>query len=236
MFFHDFNSFWENKRMGSHMFISFKAWGKEGGLFNAKYEPLPTIKYLGNINNEAVLWAYIFNNIAYESHLFNWYVRTCEFGVKYSINDLLVMMGDDYSVTTRKNALSSLKETLRYSPIGSVLGQGEYELKGKSISSIKRYGWANPSPLAILYALYKYAEKSDHYYSFTLADLFDETTERKGISPVRLYNLSRESCKEILVDLARNYSRFIKINFNKDIMEDIYLSSEKTSLDVVSLF
>ncbi|MEN6621641.1 MAG: hypothetical protein ABFD50_08855, partial [Smithella sp.] len=128
------------------------------------------------------------------------------------------------------------KETMKASQIGRGLGMAECEMKGKSVVSITKGAWPNPEPLAILYSLYKFAEKSDQLYSFTLSDLFDDDVNRGGISPVKLYNLDRETCQQIIEGLARDYSDFIKANFNKDMMEDIYLVSEKTALDVVTLF
>ena len=48
------------------------------------------------------------------------------------------MLGDELKERTRKNALTSLKDTLRNSPIGWLLGQGEFEMKGKQILSITK--------------------------------------------------------------------------------------------------
>lgn len=229
------DEFWANERMGKYMLIGFKSWLKESGITEEN-----AITSLGNKlcrlgSDSPITWAVIFNNLAYESPIINWYVLTAEFGRLYQANDLNILLEGSYSPTTIKNALSSLKETLRYSPIGWLLGQGSCEMKGKSVETIMREGWSAPDPLAILYSLYKYAEKSDNYYSFTLTDLCDKDTIRNGISPVKLYNLDRDLCKEIIEVLARDYSDFIRVNFNKNIMEDIYLESSKTSMDVIDL-
>jgi phosphoadenosine phosphosulfate reductase len=108
-------------------------------------------------------------------------------------------------------------------------------MNGKVITSITRIGWHNPEPLAILYSLYKFAEASDRYYSFTLTDLLADSPERAGISPAKLFNISRETLQQILFQLSHDYNGFIKVVFNKDL-DNIYLSSEKTSLDVAGLF
>mgnify|MGYP004621263461 CR=1 FL=1 len=50
----------------------------------------------------------------------------------------MLMLGDELKERTRKNALTSLKDTLRNSPIGWLLGQGEFEMKGKQILSITK--------------------------------------------------------------------------------------------------
>lgn len=237
IYFEEPSAFWQNERMGSHMFLGFRVWGKEAKLLEPNNSPSPITNRLIDLGSDhPLVWAYIFNNIAYESSIFSWFIHNCAFNDTIKSTDLQIMLGDIYSETTKKNALSALKDTLKSSPIGWLLGQGDCQLKGKTVVSITRYGWNNPEPLAILYSLYKYAEKSDNFYSFTLSDLFDEDSQRVGISPAKLYNLERETCKQIIESLARDYSSFIQVNFNKDMMEDIYLHSDKTSLDVVNIF
>ena len=128
-----------------------------------------------------------------------------------------------------------MKETLKASPIGIVLGAGDCEMKGNNVISISKTTWGTPEPLAILYSLYKFAEVSDRYFSFTLTDLMADSPERPGISPVKLFNISRETLQQILFQLSHDCSGFIKVAFNKDL-ENIYLNGEKTSLDVADLF
>ena len=78
--------------------------------------------------------------------------------MSYSINDIFVLLGDDYKKSTKDNAIASIKETLKYSPIGIELGLGNYEMKGRNIISITRTRWSNDAQV-ILYSLYKFAEK-----------------------------------------------------------------------------
>jgi phosphoadenosine phosphosulfate reductase len=231
--------FWQNERMGSHMLISFKTWGKEAGFLEKNNNPLQVaLKFQKADNDSPLLWSYIFVNLSYYSAIFNWYITHILFNNQYKSNDLFMMLQEDYtgaSETTVKNALSALKDTIKSSPIGWLLGQGECQMNGKVITSITRIGWDNPEPLAILYCLYKFAEASDRYYSFTLTDLLDDSPERPGISPAKLFNISRETLQQILFQLSLDYSGLIKVVFNKDL-ENIYLTSEKTSLDVAGLF
>jgi len=237
IYFEDIEGFWQNERMGSHMFISFKVWCKEAELLDATNNPQKIVKhFLKNGSNNPLIWAYIYNNLAYNSPIVSWFIQNCSFGMSYQIADLQIMLGDNYSETTRKNALSALKDTMKSSPIGSLLGQGSCEMKGKSVIAITRRGWVNPEPLAILHCLYKFAEASDHLYSFTLSDLYDTEPARGGLTPNQLYNIDKESCKHILAILARDHGNYISVNFNKDIMEDIYLTSGKKSIDVTELF
>lgn len=236
LFFETGTDFWANKRMGKNMFQAFKAWIKDAGLIDG-LSPTGICKKLQVLGGDNFnTWAIIYNNLAYNSTLINWFVNEVEPFQRYDNDSLRITLGDNHTDSVKNSAIKSLKETMKASPIGWGLGMAECEIKGKSVVSITKGTWSNPEPLAILYSLYKFAEESDYFYSFTLSDLFEDNAERKGISPAKLYNLDRGTCKQIIEGLARNYGDFINVNFNKDMMEDIYLVKEKTSFDVVTLF
>lgn len=220
--------FWLNDRMGSHMFKSFEKWGKESGLMDMQNNPFKYIdRFIALGADSALLWGYMFVNLSYNSAIFNWFVRKIHFGVEYSSQDLMVMLGDDYSETTKKNALTSLKDTIKSSPVGWLLGQGDFTLNGKVITSITRVGWQTPESIVILYSLYLFAEKMDGLYSFTLSDLLDDCDDREGLSPRLIFGIDREALKPILQGLANNYSDYIQVDFNKGIMENIDLPAGK---------
>jgi phosphoadenosine phosphosulfate reductase len=227
--------FWGNDRLGKNMFLSFKAWIKEAGLINGLSKTPLGEKLSGLGADNVLVWSTIFINLAYESPLINWYVKTLYALQPYDNSTLKSLLGEQYSISIKDSAISSLKETFKASPIGKVLGVGDCEMKGNAVISITKKTWHNPEPLAILYSLFKFAEASDRYYSFTLTDLLADSPERSGISPEKLFNISRETLQQILFQLSHDYSGFIKVVFNKDL-DNIYLSSEKTSLDVAGLF
>ena len=87
----------------------------------------------------------------------------------------------------------------------------------------------------ILYALYKFAEACGDYYQFRLSTLLDDDIERDGISPTRIFGLSRETMIPILNGLTANYPDFITGTFSLDL-ENIMLRSDKTAQDVLELF
>jgi phosphoadenosine phosphosulfate reductase len=229
------NDFWSSGKLGKYQFDGFKVWLKE-----AKITEKNSISTLGSLlknlgSGDIRIWAVIVNNLAYSSTILNWYIKNTEFKYSYTPNDLVLSLGDDQSKSTRDNAVTSLKETFRYSPIGIELGFGECEIKGKATISITKTGWQNPEPLAILYSLYKFAEMSDKLYSFTLSELVSDSPERNGISPVALFGIDKDVLKQTLQGLAHDYPDYIQVAFNKDL-ENIMLISDKTALDVVSLF
>lgn len=229
------SDFWGNDRLGRNMFLSFKVWLKEAeiieGLSLTQFGE--SLARLGSSN--ILVWATIYNNLAYNSPLINWYVQSVDLFQVIDNATFRTLLGDEYTQSVKNSAMSSLKETLKASPIGLELNIGICEMKGNNVLSIKKSTWNNPNPKAILYSLYKYAETSDKLFSFTLSNLFENSTAIYGISPVKLYNINREDLQTILYQLALDHSDFVKVVFNKDL-ENIYLNSEKTSLDVIDLF
>ena len=229
------DDFWQSGKLGKYQFDGFRVWLKEAELtINNMINDLSNkISFLGI--EDIRVWAIIIINLSYNSPIINWYVKTIDFGVSYHPDNIVDLLGDGLSISTRKNAVTSLKETFRHSPIGEDLGFGLCEMKGRSIVSITRTGWRNPAPLIILYSLYKFAEKSDGYYSFTLSYLCNNEIERTGISPTQIFGIDSKMMKDKLQNLATDYKDFITVSFSKDL-DNIDLNKNKNSLDVVELF
>ena len=238
LYFELMDDFWANERMGKYMIVGFKTWLKEARITeNNALTPLgEKLQVLGS--DSPITWGVIYTNLCYESPIINWYAKKIEVGRTYFADDLPILLGDEYSATVKKNALSSLKETLRLSPIGWLLLQGECEVKGKTVSAITKGSWYDVDPIVILYTLYMFAEKMDGLYSFTLTDLLEDDDEREALSPRVIFGIDRESLKPILQGLANNYSDYIQVDFNKGIMENIDLPAGKAgkkAIDVLSL-
>ncbi len=236
IYLEDPENFWSNDRLGTHMFKSFEKWGKEAGIIDANNAPLPVVNNLKALGaDHPLVWGYIFANIAYNSSIFNWFIRKMEMGRKYQSSDMMVMLGDDYSQTTKKNALSALKDTIKSSPVGWLLGQGECEMKGKVVLSITRTGWMEPGPLVMLYTLYLFAEHSQGLFSFTLSDLMADSDDREALSPYLIFGVDGKTLRPILQGLAHDYSDYIQVDFNNNLMENIFLNRDKTVADIAAL-
>ena len=238
LYFEMLDDFWTNERMGKYMIIGFRTWLKEAGITenNALTSLGQILQTLGS--DSPITWGVIYTNLCYESPIIIWYARKLEVGRTYFSEDLPILLGEDYSATVKKNALSSLKETLRLSPIGWLLLQGECEVKGKTVSSVTKGSWYDADPLAVLYSLYRFAEQLEGLYSFTLTDLLEDCDERQALSPRAIFGIDRDTLKPILQGLANNYSDFIQVDFNKGIMENIDLPAGKIgkkAIDVLSL-
>ncbi len=70
---------------------------------------------------------------------------------------------------------------------------------------------------------------------FTLATLLNDSIDRDGISPTRIFGLDRGDTTPILLGLSAKYPEFITASFTHDL-EKITLAKEKTSQDVLDLF
>ena len=238
------NDCWSSKELGNLQYASLKVWLKEAELIevNPQTDKNGQITELGEKLMELGVynpftWAVIWTNLSYNSSLIKWYLLCVDKGEIYEKGDLVFLIGDDYSERQRENAVSSLCETLGKSPIGNTLEMGIPIPSGKSYKYNKK-GWSTPDGAAILYAMYRYAEKLGGHYNTTLKELKMVRDNRPedfiGMDPVTIFALEEDAFKDMLRQLANDYPDFIKIAFVADL-DNITLNSEKTSLDVVNL-
>lgn len=154
-----------------------------------------------------------------------------EIGCAYEKGDLVTMLGDSYSQTTRSNAIGSLLETFRQSPIGSALNQGLLINR----SAYLRDGWTTPDAVALLYSLYLYAEHTGRH-AFTLTELIKvhDTPEAPGVSPADIYGLDNKKLRECIQGLALTFPEYIRVSFINDL-DNIVLEKKYTSLNILEL-
>lgn len=228
-------------QLGNRQYDSLKVWLREAGLLSTTNKgertgmPTPLfekLEPLGPFN--PLTWAVIWANLAYNSVIVKWYMLHVPAGEIYEKNDLVFMLGDDYSQSTMDNAVTALLETLRHSPIGSVLKQGIPIGNGKSFKYAKK-GWETPEAIAILYSLYLWAEATGRY-TFTLSQLAEARgkSEAVGIDPVSIYGLDPSTFKELLKELALHYEKYIRVTFVVDL-DTVKLIPAISSLDILNL-
>ena len=119
-------------------------------------------------------------------------------------------------------------------PLGNV-GFGDADKEKTRYIGITRSAWSDPDPKVILYSLYKFAEACGDYYQFSLSTLMDDSIDRNGVSPTRIFGLDRDTMIRLLNGLSGNYPDFISASFTLDL-ETITLNKDKTSADVLKLF
>lgn len=229
------DDFFKSDKLGNRQFDSFRVWLKESEIAekNNLTEVGEVVAQLGA--DDIRTWAIIWTNLAYNSTIVRWYVLNTEYNKRNENSQLITMLGDDYSLRTRKNALRSLIKTFEESPIGQELGNGLCEHKGKTFISVSKVPWQEPDDIVLLYSLYKFAERMNGYYSFTLSELANDTPEREGISPIKLFGISQDDLKRVLQGLSFPYSQYIRVAFSKDL-DNIFLESAHKSTDILKLF
>lgn len=243
-FFELGNDCWSSKELGNLQYASLKVWLKESEIIeiNPQTDKNGQITVLGkklmNIGlYNPFIWAVIWTNLAYNSPLIKWYLLCVDKGEVYEKGDFVFLIGDDYSERQRENAVSSLCETLGKSPIGNTLEMGVPIPNGNTYKYFKK-GWSTPDGAAILYTMYRYAEKLDGHFNITLKELRNIRDNRPdhfiGMDTVTIFALDEDAFKEMVRQLANDYPDFIKIVFVADL-DTITLNNKKTSLDVVNL-
>ena len=227
------DDFDDNNDLGSQMQGFFKRFLRDAQLldtngFTSIAEKCDELGY----ESEAT-WGIIYTNLCYTPQT-NWYVKTVDLDMDYSktlISQLMVEAGAKESWTGDVfSAISRITEL----PMGK-MGYGTAIKEKNRNTGVVRHKWQEPIPEIILYSLYKFAEACDGYYQFSLSTLMDDSIERNGISPTRIFGLDREKMIAILNNLSTHYPEYIHASFTLDL-ETITLKDEKTSDDIINLF
>lgn len=227
------------KILGGCQYDGLKVWLKHAGLIISnkdkslsETELSVKLKEYGPYN--PFTWAIIWANLAYNSVITKWYCLNTEPGATYEKADLVVMLGDNYSKSNRENAITALAETLRQSPIGSVLKQGLPIELTKNTFSYYREGWDYPHAVALLYALYLYAEHTGRK-TFTFTELVNAhaNPNATGISPHDIFGIDAKAFREQVQGLAMTYPQYIRVSFVANL--DNIILKNYTSNDIIDL-
>jgi len=176
-------------------------------------------------------------NLVAENPQIEWYVANFELGRYYPKKDVIEMLiasGVEPSKSGKFDAHDSICyafKRLSETPLGTSLHWGYVTDDGDLV----RTKCSVSDPHVVLYGLFKFAEKCNDYKEFTLATLLNDSIDRDGISPTRIFGLDREDMTPILLGLSAKYPEFITASFTHDL-EKITLAEDKTSGDVLDLF
>lgn len=235
------DNFWEDNGLGINKIKNMKSFLSDAGATVPKKNTMsPFGKKIADIGiGTEAAWGLLVSNLVYTSE-FNWWVMNIKPGQTYTPTQLVSMLsGQVASENSQKHIVSAYKNIFASNEIlGRALGLGVCTLKEGSsnriLLDIRRGSWREPDPRVILYSLYKFAEKCGTY-QFRLSTLMDDTIERDGISPTRIFGLDRDTMISKLNGLTVNYIGFIDASFTLGL-ETITLRSEKTPDDVLALF
>ena len=138
-------------------------------------------------------------------------------------------MGEISSKRNRENAVNSLFDTFKSSPVGSALLQGMPMAKG-----YLRAGWETPHAIALLYTLYLYAEHTGRR-SFTFSELVGakNNPDATGMSPSDIYGIDVKAFRDKLQGLAIDFPNHIRVSFVSNL--DNIILEDFSSLDILDL-
>lgn len=174
-------------------------------------------------------WAIMWVNLAYNSIVSNFFCLNTSAGDVYDKSFLVDAMSSEIDAKYRGQAVNSLLSTFRDSPIGSYLKQGI-----QIDNSYLREGWDYPDAVALLYALYMYAERTGRRtFSFTELANSHNNPNAKGISPHDIFGIDLKVFREQVQGLAISYPQYIRVSFVANL--DNIILENYSSVDILDL-
>lgn len=231
------NEYWEkdNNNLGSNQVPMFKRFLRECGVIDSKNLTTPLYDIIAKLGwRDNTTWGLMLSNLAYNRQC-RWYIENMDIGIYYDrsyISELLI--GDGVKKADATSIINAFKRFCEL-PLGKVLNWGYVEENGRQTITLCRLKCSINDNRVVLYALYLFAEKCNMSKEFHVSYLFDESIERDGISPVRLFGLyDEDELRSILLGLSERYPAFINATYTNDL-QTISLRN-KTSADVLKLF
>ena len=230
-FFELKEAFFSEHTLGPMMFDMFRRFLKDASL-NEKNHFTPFAELISQIGWETdTAQGLILVNLVSENPQMEWYVSNFDVGRAYArqtVEDMLTAV--DVKPKDAKSIAKSYKRLVE-TPLGTSLHWGFVTDKGDLV----RTKCTVSDPRVVLYGLFKFSEKCNDFKEFTLATLLNDSIDRDGISPTRIFGLNREEMIPILLGLSAKYPEFITASFTHDL-EKITLAEDKSSGDVLDLF
>lgn len=230
-FFELKEDFFSEHTLGPMMFDLFRRFLRDSSL-NEKNHFTSFAELISQIGWETdTAQGLILINLVAANPQMEWYVKNLDVGRTYArqtVEDMLVAV--DVKPKDAKSIVKSYKRLVK-TPLGTSLYWGFITDEGDLV----RTKCSVSDPRVVLYGLFKFAEKCNDHKEFTLSTLLNESIDRDGISPTRIFGLEREDITPLLLGLSAKYPEFITASFTHDL-EKISLAEDKSSQDVLDLF
>lgn len=151
-----------------------------------------------------LFWELIWINLSRNSQVVKWYINTTRWGIDYTKEELINLMLEDFpdlSEGTVNNCVTALINTFDMTLLGSEIGLGRLEKKGRAVKKIRKEGpEENIHPIAIAYSLYRYAEIKERSF-FTVSELYEDGCKE---GPYKLFGISKDTLERALKWLQEN--------------------------------
>ena len=217
--------------LGTKQIPALRRWLIEAELMNSNKESQKLSTIIQTLPNKN-LWEIIWVNLCMNSPICNWYSKLpFQNWERKSINEKIFSDFPQYSEGTLKNPVNALINTFDNSnSLSEKLQLGILTKKGRSVKSIFKKGSNNIDPIAIIYCLYRYAEKNG-YYDFTLSELYEDGIE---LTPYRIFGIEKDYLSKILIGMQENKNRIISVEFAANL-DNIFLNNEYSSIEILEL-
>jgi phosphoadenosine phosphosulfate reductase len=230
-FFDNKERFLKENHLGPNQLTKFKRFLSDAGLIDKS----PFTDFATFISDTGwdsdIAQGLLLINLTCGNPQMEWYVKNLDLGRSYPSQTMIdMLLAADIKEKAARSIVKSFKR-LTETPLGTNLRFG-YVTDG---GDLVRTECSVSDPRVVLYGLFKFAEKCNNYKEFTLATLLNDSIERDGISPTRVFGLDRDDMMPILLGLSAKYPEFITASFTHDL-EKITLAEDKSSLNVLDLF
>jgi len=230
-FFNNKEAFFETNNLGPDQQVKFKVFLSDAELSEKNhFSPFAELVCTIGWKTETALGLVLINLVATNPQM-GWYVKNLDVGKVYVRKNVVDMLLNDGLLERPANAVTKAYKRIVETPLGTSLRWGYVTDEGDLV----RTKCSVSDPRVVLYGLFKFAEKCNNYKEFTLATLLNDSIDRDGISPSRIFGLDREDMTPLLLGLSAKYPEFINASFTHDL-EKITLAGDKSSQDVLDLF
>ncbi|TEB13785.1 phosphoadenosine phosphosulfate reductase family protein [Pelotomaculum propionicicum] len=227
----------ENNSLGNRQFEAMVMWLKHaeiiGGDRKSGWKLTVFGERLRSLGADSSLtWAAVWTNLARNSTPVQWYVSNIPWLTSATKKELVDKVGEQYtlSASTRENSMTALAALLAKTPLGNELGLGVDTSPGRRAGGpLYKRGWAEPHPVAVLYSLYRYAERVGRY-ELTVGELYGQAPE----GPYTLFGIDREKLKLILQGWSSRGTGWIKTDLVRDL-DNIFLDRSRLACEVLRL-
>lgn len=228
----------ESHPLGNKMVQSASAWFQQAMLIEPKTRKMAALSkvFVENGVENSVGWELVWMSLANKAILIKWFVTETDIDRPYSVDQLLDKLSDNYpslGTSTKKDGITSLKESISRSPLGGDSGVAICEFSGKIFKSITRKA-KDVHPLTILYGLYLIAELSERN-SFTVRELLTADVDSIFVSPMVAFGIAPDTFKRQCEGLRTRYPDYISTTFTHG-NDGLDVYPEKHTLeDIVNL-
>jgi len=230
-FFQNPDTWWRCNSRGPRQFEAMRVWLRHAEIVDRKQNAITNVgrslQLLGP--DSRLAWAAMWTNLARNSALVRWYVHAVPFGREWSKADLVETMDNSLSLRTRQNAITSLVRLLVESPLGDELGLGRLQPAAATSRQYAKSGASDVPPLALLYCVYRYAERVNRY-DLSVAELLADAQE----GPSALFGVGEQALVRALRGLSSVHSTWIRAELVRDL-DNIYLERTRGSAEVLAL-